>query len=522
MPNVIRLILMIIAKLRKSLSVILSGLGAATTSMLKRTISTCFLLFLTTMVAFAQSSLTPLIEAIKAADLNTARQLLTSGVDVQETQGDGATALHWAVHRNNQDAVNLLLAAGIDVNVSNELGATALWLASINGDAGMIELLLTAGANPNLSLKRGETPLMTAARSGNVNAVLLLLENGADIDRAETEHGQTALMWATAQRHAGVVRILLDNGADLTARSKVWYQLENTAGNTNTSGNFRMAHGGSTPFMFAARSGDIATSQALLDAGANVNDTEASKASALVVAAHSGHEELALFLLKSGANPNLAAAGYAPIHAAVLRSQFELVEQLLEKGADINAKVAHGTSGRRFSADYSVRSQLIGMNAFWMAAKYGEVKIVQLLLDRGADPFFVSEAGVTTLQVAMGNSGSSLDHRRDRIGNAAPDLYAEEQRTLALAKILIDRGIDVNAADDRGQTAMHHAVLKNFPAVVQYLALRGADIAVVNGREQTPLVLAETVQTIPGTNGLRGTRPKVAEVLRGLGAVSVN
>jgi ankyrin repeat protein len=513
---------MIIAKLRKSLSVILSGLGAATTSMLKRTISTCFLFFLTTMVAFAQSSLTPLIEAIKAADLNTARQLLTSGVDVQETQGDGATALHWAVHRNNQDAVNLLLAAGIDVNVSNELGATALWLASINGDAGMIELLLTAGANPNLSLKRGETPLMTAARSGNVNAVLLLLENGADIDRAETEHGQTALMWATAQRHAGVVRILLDNGADLTARSKVWYQLENTAGNTNTSGNFRMAHGGSTPFMFAARSGDIATSQALLDAGANVNDTEASKASALVVAAHSGHEELALFLLKSGANPNLAAAGYAPIHAAVLRSQFELVEQLLEKGADINAKVAHGTSGRRFSADYSVRSQLIGMNAFWMAAKYGEVKIVQLLLDRGADPFFVSEAGVTTLQVAMGNSGSSLDHRRDRIGNAAPDLYAEEQRTLALAKILIDRGIDVNAADDRGQTAMHHAVLKNFPAVVQYLALRGADIAVVNGREQTPLVLAETVQTIPGTNGLRGTRPKVAEVLRGLGAVSVN
>jgi ankyrin repeat protein len=513
---------MIIAKLRKSLSVILSGLGAATTSMLKRTISTCFLFFLTTMVAFAQSSLTPLIEAIKAADLNTARQLLTSGVDVQETQGDGATALHWAVHRNNQDAVNLLLAAGIDVNVSNELGATALWLASINGDAGMIELLLTAGANPNLSLKRGETPLMTAARSGNVNAVLLLLENGADIDRAETEHGQTALMWATAQRHAGVVRILLDNGADLTARSKVWYQLENTAGNTNTSGNFRMAHGGSTPFMFAARSGDIATSQALLDAGANVNDTEASKASALVVAAHSGHEELALFLLKSGANPNLAAAGYAPIHAAVLRSQFELVEQLLEKGADINAKVEHGTSGRRFSADYSVRSQLIGMNAFWMAAKYGEVKIVQLLLDRGADPFFVSEAGVTTLQVAMGNSGSSLDHRRDRIGNAAPDLYAEEQRTLALAKILIDRGIDVNAADDRGQTAMHHAVLKNFPAVVQYLALRGADIAVVNGREQTPLVLAETVQTIPGTNGLRGTRPKVAEVLRGLGAVSVN
>ncbi|HIF74972.1 MAG TPA: hypothetical protein EYG31_05830 [Porticoccaceae bacterium] len=513
---------MILVKLRKSLPAIPFGLGATIAPMLKKAISVFFLFFLTTTIALAQSSPTSLIEAIKSADLNTVRQLLSNGIDIQETQGDGATALHWAAHRKNQDAANLLLGAGIDVNVSNELGATALWLASLNGDAEMIELLLTAGANPNLPLKRGETSLMTAARSGNVSAVLLLLQNGADIDHAETERGQTALMWATAQRHAEVVRVLLDNGADLNARSKVWYQLENTAGNTNPSGNFRMAHGGSTPLMFAARSGDISTTQVLLNAGANVNDTEASGASALLVAAHSGHEELALFLLKSGAEPNLADAGYAPLHAAVLRSQFGLVEQLLDHGADINAKVKHGTSGRRFSADYSVRSQLIGMNAFWMAAKYGEVEIVQLLLDRGADPFFVSEAGVTILQVAMGNSGSSLDHRRDRIGNAAPDLYAEERHTLALAKILIDRGVDVNAADKRGQRAIHHAVLKNFPTVVQYLALRGADIAVINEREQTPLVLAETVQTIPGTNGLRGTRPEVAEVLRSLGAVSIN
>jgi len=118
----------------------------------------------------------------------------------------------------------------------------------------------------------------------------------------------------------------------------------------------------------------------------------------------------------------------------------------------------------------------------------------------------------------MGNSGSSLDWRRDRIGNDERDQEDEERRTLELAQILIDEGVDVNAKDDRGRSAIHHAVLKDFPKVVEYLAMRGADINVPNDRGLTPLQLAETVQSIPGTNGLRGTRPEVAQLLRNLGA----
>ena len=470
------------------------------------------------VAAYAQSA-PPIIEALRAGDLEAARTLVAEGADLDAPQGDGATALHWAAHRNDLEAATLLIEAGADVNVANELGATPLWLAAINGSAPMVERLLEAGGNPNASLEMGETLLMTAARSGNVQAVELLLERGADVNAAEHERGQTPLMWAVAQQHPDVASVLIESDADLHARTKVWYQLENTAGNTNPSGNFRMAHGGSTPLLFAARNGDVETARVLVDAGADVNDVDASRASALVIATHSGHGQLGIQLLEQGADPNGAGAGYTALHAAVLRGQVELVEALLDHGADLNAVVEHGTSGRRFSADYSIRRQLIGMPSIWLAAKYGEVEILRTLTERGADPFVVHTNGASILQVAMGNSGSSLEDRHDRIGNALRDPAEEERRTLELARILIDLGVDVNAAGQSGNTALHDAVLKDFRSVVEFLVAHGADVNAANERDQTPLVLAETPQTIPGTNGLRGTRPEIAELLRRLGAV---
>ena len=469
--------------------------------------------------ALAHAHLEPdLTAAVRAGDVARVRTLLAAGADVNAPQGDGATALHWAAHRNDAETARLLIAAGAVVDAANALGATPLWLAATNGSAPIVARLLEAGADPGVTLRMGETPLMAAARGGSGPVVELLLAHGADPNAAERERGQTALMWAAAQGHAGVVRRLARHGADVHARSRVWRQLENTAGNTNTSGNFRMAHGGSTPLLFAARNGDVETARALLEAGADVNDAAAAGTSALVVAAHSGHGPLATWLLDNGADPNAADAGYTALHAAVLRSEAALAEALLERGADVDAVVEQGTPGRRFSADYSIRHEAVGGNAFWLAARYGELAIARLLAERGADPQVSPANGMSSLKAAMGVSRNPRENRRNRVGAPAMDPADRERLTRGLARTILDLGVDVNRGDDRGNTPLHDAVRAGFASVVEMLVAHGADLDAANEDGQTPLALAESSLPIPGTNGRRATRPEIAARLRALGA----
>src|SRR6266481_3866317 len=115
---------------------------------------------------------------------------------LQAVQPDGASALHWAAHRDDLEAAERLIRAGANTNAANEYGITPLSLACTNGSALMVEKLLTAGANPNATLPTGETALMTCSWTGNAEAVKLLLARGGDPNAKEIRRGQTALMWA--------------------------------------------------------------------------------------------------------------------------------------------------------------------------------------------------------------------------------------------------------------------------------------------------------------------------------------
>ena len=328
---------------------------------------------------------TALADAAKRADWTAVRTLLQQGADVDARQGDGSTALHWASYRNNREIADLLIRAGADVDAANDLGVTALWAACENGSSAMVETLLAAGADPNRALPFGETPLMTAARAGNAGAVGQLLAAGAEVDAA-TEAGaygaQTALMWAVAQGHPAVVEVLLAHGADVHARSTTFTETVKTI---STYANYglqcvprdecyitEMQSGGFTPLLFAARVGDVASARLLAAAGADANEVTPDGASALAVAALSGHGAVGAFLLDHGADPNAAAGGYAPLHAAILQRDARLAEALLSAGADPHARVSASTRYTRDSADFYFPPWYVGAPAFWLAARHRE------------------------------------------------------------------------------------------------------------------------------------------------------
>ena len=238
------------------------------------------------------------------------RTLLQGGAEVNIAQVDGMTALHWAVYHDDVETARLLVQSGATVNAENHYGVPPLSLAATNGNPDIVTLLLDADADANASLRGGETVLMTASRTGSLEAVEALLSHGAD-PSAREHRDQTSLMWAAAEGHVTVVEALIDAGADIHAKLP----------------------SGFTPLFFAVRGGHMDVSQMFLAAGVDVNevlervkdgpDEAVNNASyrpvddgmsPLLMAVRNGHFELAVALVKAGADPNDQRTGFAPLH----------------------------------------------------------------------------------------------------------------------------------------------------------------------------------------------------------------
>ena len=486
----------------------------------------------------------PLADAAQRADWGVVRALVERGADVTVRQGDGATALHWAAYWNEVELADVLIGAGADVNAANDLGVTPLWAAAENRSAAMVERLLDAGANPDAALLSGETPLMTAARVGAADVARRLLKAGADTAVAGGR-SQTALMWAVAQRHPDVVEALLAHGAAVDARSDVWTEVVKTTPEPwNPEYVTRIPQGGYTPLLFAARVGDLASAKLLVAAGADVNDQPPYGTSATVVAAHSGHGDVAAFLLEQGADPNAADAGYTALHAAILHKDAKLVRTLLDHGADPDAPVRSSTPVRRDAVDFYLHPSYVGAKPFWLAARFNAPDIMRPLLESGADPAVhypkywpgslsirdervqVEEGATTALMAAAGLGGRNPLFSVDRLGRIAesapvrstrrePDPALRERMMLEAVTIAAGQGIDVNVANAEGNTALHAAAGSGYDSVVEYLVAQGARVDAKNADGRTPLAIAQRGR-IRGRNA--PPHRSTVELLRRLGA----
>src|SRR5437762_278911 len=311
-------------------------------------------------------------------------------------------------------------------------------------------------------------------------------------------------MWAVAQRHPEVVQLLIGARADIRARSLTYAQTvvgEQTQRAGREELNYTVLRGGATPLLFTARAGDVESARLLLKAGADPNDAQPDGVSALVLAAHSGNGNVAAGLLEHGADPNAFGSGYTALHAAILRSDLNLVRALLARGAEPNVRMTKGTPMRRDTTDWNLPATLIGSTPYLLAAKFLEAEIMPVLVAGGADPRLTMPNGADAVMLAAGMGSSRTASRRGietiDFGKVEPERRVRE----AVAAAIGLRG-DVNAASQTGDTALHVAAALGYDTVVQLLVDRGARVDVKNRRGITPLVAAMfgSVAVTPNTN----------------------
>ena len=476
------------------------------------------ILFMATTLAFGASDMR-VVDAVKSHDAEALRSLVRDHADVNAPEPDGTTALHWAAHANEIETVETLLRAGANAKIANRYGVTPLSEAATNGSAALVEALLKAGADPNtLTTERGETVLMTASRAGNAAAAKVLLDRGADANAKEAFRGQTALMWAAAENHADVVKLLLAHGAD----AKVHSSDRDTTPPKLMAGTpaAPISRGGLTALVFAARQGSIDAAKALLDGGADINEGDADGHTPLLIAILNNHDDLAQVLIDKGADVNMADKdGRAPLFTAVEQhdvdwsdrpfvketdrlSSFDIIKSLIEHKATVNAQLTAAPIIKKAAQDNADRTIAAGGTAFMRAARSGDVEVMQYLLDHGADPKLSNKDGANALMLAAGLGYTDANR-------------STEPEALAAVKMCLGLGFEVNAATDKGETAMHGAARRGADSIIQYLAEKGANISAANKQGLTPFDLA--MGKGGGAAGRQPPKEKTAALIKKLG-----
>jgi ankyrin repeat protein len=457
-----------------------------------------------------------LADRIQAGDRAAALAIIAKGVDVNQTQVDGTTPLHWAVYRVDRELVAALLKKGARGNVVNKYGASPITEAVRVANIEMTGMLLEAGADANAANEDGQTALMLTARTGNVALAKLLVQHGADVNKRESYRDQSALMWAAALGHADMVAFLVSQKADLTVKAKdnEWM--------TQISSEPRVQYrptGGLTPLLYAARAGCLACVTAMVQAGANVDRPNPDGMTPMMMALDNGYPKVAQYLLDRGANPHTWDWwGRTPLYIAVTMrggrdsrpgprppESLAFINALLDAGVNANPQLAfkepsRGGRDNRFGDDLLTT----GATPLVRAAQTFDNDVVRALLKHGALVDLPTASGVTPFMAASGIG--------TRIGSSVLGPGVREDvvaRSLETMEILRAAGADVDAriadvtsltariardntlTSRQGQTTLFYAADTGRTQVVKYLLDHGAKVDLLDDTGRTAIDVAK-------------------------------
>ena len=510
--------------------------------------------------------MTALHWAARQGDVETARMLIYAGANVKAATRLGAyTPLFMASQLGHATVIDTLLKAGADPKGTTSNGTTPLMAASASGKADAVKLLIDRGADVNAKeTVRGQTALMFAAASNRVDAMKVLIAAGAEVAvttkvvdlKTQTNPEEEAFFQAQRGQRQGGRGAPPAPGARGSAEPAQAGAQAAGRGAADVAGatrQFRFAElvttqGGLTPVLFAARHGYIDAVKQLLESGAKVNQVSSGDGtSPLLMATINGQFDLAMFLLQVGADPKLASDnGVTPLYAALnvqwapkalypqprayLQQKvtyLELMKALIDKGANVDARLKKKVWYSGYNFDLSGVDE-IGATPFWRAAYASDVEAMRLLVAAGADPNITTvkpagrprtgDGGRETVEDVSGlppvpTGGPGVPALQAATGVGYGEGFAANSHRNApsgwmpAVKYLVEEiGVDVNARDHEGNTALHHAAARGDNEMILYLVSKGADVMAVNRAGETTVDMAngpvQRIQPFPDTIAL--------------------
>ena len=253
-----------------------------------------------------------------------------------------------------------------------------------------------------------------------------------------------------------------------------------------------------TALLFAVRDGNMPTTRLLLDSRADIQLASGNDTSPLIIAILNGQTEIASYLLNRGANPNaIDAYKRGPLFAAIElrnfnhekysdlpadgRDPLDLIKALLAKGANPNQQTnttpVHGLM--QFDGSWV---NFDGQTPLIRAALSGDAEVIKLLLQYKADAKITTDGGTSSLMAAAGINWIP----------AQTFMHSEEEYVEAV-NLCLAQGVDVNAANSMGLTAMHGAANRGWESIVQILADHGSKLDPKDKEGRTPMTYAQGI-----------------------------
>ncbi|PKL45038.1 MAG: hypothetical protein CVV41_02820 [Candidatus Riflebacteria bacterium HGW-Riflebacteria-1] len=438
---------------------------------------------------------------VRGGDLQLIHQGLQSGISVETRDQAGRSLLFEAAEGGLASVTRLLLDRGANVNATNLDGRSLLGEAIRHGQAATMELLVAAGADTGHRDRDGLTPLLLAASKPDLFLRLLDLGARADFsaltndalqrlrerllfnddllsklvqiyrpltdlaplfDLQSPQAFRTVFRWGREARH-DLLEAGLSLGFPLVATDTI----------------------GDTLMHAVARTGASDTLRLLLHRGGSIEVRNSNGETPLLAALQDGNIANSLFLLEAGssATPSTVLYNSTPLHWAAIGSSTEVIGQLIEHGADLEAQ------------------DLFSATPLFWAVEKGNIEAVRILLEHGARTDVQETFASSSTQVRSGAvmaefrapwfSHSPLQADKNGFWGHSPLFRALWHGNAPVAEALLIAGASISFRDLAGNNALHVAVRHGSADLINRLISLGISPDLENEKGLTPMIIAD-------------------------------